>query len=325
MNASLTQQHCLFSAPYSFVPGLEEKYNRVLPTVFQEIWRREQVPYSTDFTVWVMNPGQNFIITEDVLDQLPGVRVLVTPSTGRNHIDLVVCQNRDIAVLSLLDDRPGLNSISASAEFTFLLLLNSLRRLDFAVGEVSEGRWRDREEKLRGHELSNKKVGLVGLGRIGSRMARYVQAFDAHPSYYDPYVENPNVHRFANLEALFSASDVVCICCTLTEETTGMIDRNLISRLRNGASLVNTSRGEVINESDLYRILQERPDLRVALDVLANEVRGTHLDSPLRRLHQNGQIVITPHIAGVSVESQEKAAMTALGLLERHYLKSGNL
>lgn len=308
---------CLFSAPFSFMPDIQKDFQAVIPTVFREIWDKGELKPDPVLTAWVMNPGQHFVIDDEVLNLLPNLDVLVTPSTGRNHIDLVACGRRGIPVYSLLDDRDALDTISASAEFTFLLLLNTLRRLDIALQEVSARRWRKREHLMRGRELSGKKVGLVGFGRIGHRLARYCIAFEAEVVYHDPYVEDEEFQAYS-LEELFSQCDVVCICCTLSPETTGMINRSLLMRLREGACLINTSRGEVINEQDLVAVLETRPDLRVGLDVLAGEVTNAHLASPLLEMHDRGQIVITPHIAGATVESQTNAARIALWLLKNH-------
>lgn len=313
---------CLFSAPFAFIPGLTEAYGAVLPTEFREIWKRDGLRANPNLVAWVPNPGQGFVIDDAVLDLFPALRVISSPSTGRNHIDTAACQRRGISVYSLLDDRSGLETISASAEFTFLLLLNALRRLDTAVGEVHAGRWRDREDDLRGNELYGKSVGLVGLGRIGRRMARWCHAFDAQVAYHDPHVDEPSLPR-KNLPELFATSDIVVICCVLTDQTRAMVGRDLLERLRPGAVLVNTSRGEMIDEQALAAVVRERPDLRVVLDVVCGEVTSTQFESPLISLHKEGRIVVTPHIAGATVESQRKAAMIALGLLRRHMAQSG--
>ncbi len=308
---------CLFSAPFEFLGKLVEAYQSLIPTIFKEIWRRQELSPAEDLTAWVVNPGQLFVIDEAILDLYPSLSVLVTPSTGCNHIDLEACTRRGVSVYSLLDDRAALVQISASSEFTFLLLLNTLRRLDVAIQEVSAGRWRDREERLRGHELQGKRVGIIGLGRIGQRLAHYCIAFGARVSYFDPYVTS-DVYPTESLEELFSRSEVICLCCRLTPETTGFINHSFLERLKWGACLVNTSRGEVILEQDLADVLSKRPDLRVGLDVLAGEVTHQQKNSPLLAYHQRGQIVITPHMAGATVESQTKAAKTALELLRRH-------
>ena len=288
-----------------------------MPTRFQEIWDRDELTPDPGLTAWVVNPGQRFVVDDGVLALYPALRVLVTPSTGRNHVDARACASRGLSLLSLLDDRGGLEEIAASAEFTFLLLLNTLRRLDVATREVSDRRWRHREDLLRGHELSGKLVGLVGLGRIGRRLVRYCAAFGARVVYHDPYVTEAALAS-RPLEVLFEECDAVCVCCALTAESERMITESLLARLKPGACLINTARGEVVDEKALVAVLAARPDLRVGLDVLGGEVTDSHLASPLLALHDAGRIVITPHIAGATVESQTRAARIALGLLRRH-------
>ena len=308
---------CLFSAPFAFLGDLRAKYDAVMPTVFREIWERRDTRRDPSVRAWVVNPGQGFVIDAGVLDEYPSLEVLVTPSTGTNHIDREACARRKVVLYGLLDDREGLEQIAASAEFTFLLLLTVLRRLDVGIAEVGLGHWRDREDLLRGHELAGKQVGLVGFGRIGRRLAGYCKVFGAHAAYYDPYVTEASIQGWS-LEQIFERSAVVCVCCALTVETHGMIGRNLLARLPPGGVLINTSRGEVIVEADLVAVLTKRPDLRVGLDVLSGEVRGTWRESPLLPFRDSGRLVITPHMAGATVESQQKAARSALGLLRRH-------
>lgn len=309
---------CLFSAPFAFLPAdLCDEYQATMPTCFREIWDRADLAPDPDLTAWIVNPGQRFVVDSDVLAFYPALRVIVTPSTGVNHVDVRACAGRGLPLLSLLDDREGLEEIAASAEFTFLLVLNTLRRLDFATREVSARRWRHREDLLRGYELSGKLVGLIGLGRIGRRLARYCAAFGARVVYHDPYVTTTSPAPRA-LDAVFDECDVVCVCCGLTAETQGMITETLLARLKPGACLVNTARGEVVDERALVAVLTARPDLRVGLDVLPGEVTDTHLASPLLALHDAGRIVVTPHISGATVESQSRAARIALGLVRRH-------
>lgn len=307
---------CLFSAPHHFLGGLRAEFERLMPTRFQEIWRREELHADPAVIAWVVNPGQQFKVDAAALQLFPRLSVVVTPSTGSNHIDLEACRARGVEVRTLLEDREELSEISASAEFTFLLLLNTLRRLDRAARVVSAGGWRTEEDPLRGNELQGKRVGLVGLGRIGKRMARYCAAFGARAIYHDPYARAEGAAS-VSLEELFSQSDAVCLCCGLTPETAGMIGARLLRRLKPGACLVNSSRGEVIREQELADLLNERKDLRVGLDVLAGETTGAHLNSPLLPFHRTGQILITPHVSGLTVESQSKAARISLGLLRQ--------
>jgi len=180
-----------------------------------------------------------------------------------------------------------LNRSEASAEFTFLLLLNTLRRLNVAVSEVSALRWRLREDLLRGLELRTKQLGLVGFGRIGHRMARYSEAFDTQIAQSDPYVSTQRWPAWS-LEEFFERFDAVCVCRRLTLETTGLIDQHFLSRLKTDACLINTSRGEAIVEQDLIGILRVRQETRDGMDVLVGEVTRSHNTSPLLELHDRG-------------------------------------
>lgn len=310
---------CLFSAPFAFLPGsLLQEYTSYLPTQFREVWTRDGLQPDETVVAWVPNPGQSFTIDDAALRLLPSLRIIATPSTGTNHIDREACAARGVQVFGLMDERPTLSAITASAEFTFLLLLNALRRLDVACDEADAGRWRMREDALRGHELWGRRVGVVGLGRIGERVARWSAAFEADVSFYDPYVEHPAFKR-KGLDEIFSSCDVVAICAALTDETRGMIGGNHVRSLPRGAVLVNTARGELLRETEVADALRDRPDVGAAFDVLTGEVRGEQMSSPLWELQRKGQAVITPHIAGATYESQTKAALGALRLLQRHH------
>ena len=225
---------------------------------------------------------------------------IATPSTGVDHIDLEYFIHAGVKVFSLLDDREALSEIRASSEFTFLAILMGLRRIDRVIGST------DRREPR--HELYGKRVGIVGVGRIGGNVMRWAQAFGAGVSFHDPYRAGFSL----TLEEIFAQCDIVVLTCSLTEETTGMIDKPLIKSLKQDAVLVNTSRGNVINEHDLVDILRQRPDLTFVGDVLSGEIDGTAKDSALWSLKN---AIITPHIAGHTHESIEKAHKIAETLL----------
>lgn len=315
----MTERLCLFAGPYAFFPELEGRYQAVMPTLFRSVCTREELFHDPRVVAWVTHTGQTFVVDDAALDCFPNLTCVLTSSTGNNHLDLAALKRRGIAFYSLLDDRAGLENIAASAEFTFLLLLNALKGLDSAVREVDAGRWRENEEAMRGHELQDRRVGLVGLGRIGRRMLRYCSAFGARVTYFDPYVDDPGVARATSLEGLVDASDAVVICCSLTAETRGLFGEDLLRRLRPGAALVNSARGEIVDEGALAKVMEARADLRVGIDVMAGEVTGTQFQSALIPLQRAGRITITPHIAGATEESQAKAALVVLGLLQRHF------
>ena len=149
---------------------------------------------------------------KEEIARYPGLRAIATASTGTDHIDLDACEEAGIKVYCLLDDREALAEIRASSEFTFLAILMGLRRIDRVIGTT------DRREA--GHELYGKTVGIVGAGRIGGNVMRWCSMFDALVVWHDPYRAGYSLP----LNEIFSMSDVVCITCSLTSETTHMID-----------------------------------------------------------------------------------------------------
>jgi D-3-phosphoglycerate dehydrogenase len=309
----------LFSAPHGFLSDPVQARYEALETRFLEAWHPDDLDDKHEEIAWVTNPGQHFIVDDAVLDRFPRLEIVATPSTGTNHLDLASCKRRGLRVFSLLDDRSGLEDISASAEFTFLMILNGLRRLDLGMQEARTGRWRSREDLLRGRELQGKTVGLIGFGRIGRKLAAYCRPFGCRVVYYDPHVPSPpheNAARVPDLREVWEASDVIVICCQLNEETQRMIRGDLVERCRKGALIVNTSRGEIIDENELREVLRRREDITFCADVVTGEVNDQHEHSPLMDLFRIGRIVLTPHIAGATIESQEKAAVITLEFLE---------
>lgn len=322
MTISGARGRVLFTAPVGFLStedvaafraGVERHFDQL---DFQEVWGPEDIPDTSGVAAWLCNPGARFTVDDAILDRFPDLEFLVTPSTGKNHIDVAACEKRGIPVRGLLDIREVLDTIRASAEFTFLHILMALRGPRLAFDEVSAGRWRQNEDGMRGSELIGKRVGIVGLGRIGGLVARWSTSFDAEVQYHDPYVDDTRYAK-VGLKELFATSDVVCVSCVLTDETRGVIDESLLRSLKKGAVLVNTSRGEMIDQKALEDLLAERDDLRVGIDVLIGEVTASQFASPLFDLHKQGRINLTPHIAGATVESQTKAAVGAFRLLEQ--------
>lgn len=309
---------CLFSAPNTFIDKTIFKSKKFI-FKFNEIWKKTDIKKKNFIiTSWILNPGQSFKIDTKILSFFPNLKILITPSTGVNHIDIESCKKKKIKVFSLLDDRKNLNQIRASSEFTFLLILNSIRRLDRAINEVDNNRWRQNENILRGDELYGKSVGIIGLGRIGSNLSKWLKIFGAKVSYCDIKKKNNNIKK-RSINFIFSKSKIVCICCSLNKDTYNLINLSKLKLLKKKAILINTSRGEVINEKDLIYFLNKRKDVFFSTDVLSGEINGTNLKSKLLNLHKQRRVIITPHIAGASNESQTKAAQISVNLLQKNF------
>ena len=202
----------------------------------------------------IVNPGTDVFLGEQYFKQYKNLKVVGTPSTGVNHLDIQYLKDRDVKVKCLLDNRDVLENIHASAEFTWLHIMNAFRKFLPAVERVKY--WRDdhNEKFLRSNELAGKTIGIVGLGRIGRKIAKYATAFGMKVIYYDPYVSSYQYNRAFYLTSM-KESDILCISCYLTEETTGLISSGVLDDFKDGLIVVNTSRGEVVNENYIYDLI----------------------------------------------------------------------
>jgi D-3-phosphoglycerate dehydrogenase / 2-oxoglutarate reductase len=256
-------------------------------------------------------------IDEEVLASAARLRFIVSPTTGLDHIDRSAAENLGITIISLLGDDDFLRSVPATAEHTWALLLSLTRRVPFAHRSVMDGDW-DRDS-YRGHDLAGRRLCIIGCGRVGERVARYGQAFDMAVGAFDPYrtrVWPGGVERFDSLNEALAWADVVTLHVPLTPATTGLMDAAGFARMRPDALLVNTSRGAVIDEQALLTCLAAGSLGGAALDVVSGEVGG-HPPSPplLAYAREHGNLIITPHIGGATVESMHRTEERVVDVL----------
>ncbi len=247
-------------------------------------------------------------IDREVLDAGRRLRVVTTATTGLDHIDTEYAREKGIVVLSLAGETEFLRSIAATAEHTWALLLALLRRVPAAVDSVRAGGW-DRGA-YRGRELDGKRLGILGLGRVGQMVARYGLAFNMRVATYDPYIRGvpEGVGEADSLVKLLHGSDVLSLHVPLDSRTRGMIGTAELTALPAGAVLLNTSRGELVDEEALVDALERGHLAGAALDVVCHErspeKRQAQCLLSYARSHDN--LLLTPHIAGATAESMAK-------------------
>jgi D-3-phosphoglycerate dehydrogenase len=243
-------------------------------------------------------------IDSKVIDAGRHLKAIVTATTGLDHIDVAYAQSKGIAILSLRGEYEFLRSIPATAEHTWGLLLALLRHIPAAHQSVLAGEWN--RDRFRGRDLAGQTLGILGLGRIGEKIARYGTAFGMRVVAFDPYRKNwiDGVERCASQAELLRRSQVFSIHVPLNDSTRNLIGREELKLLPYNAVLVNTARGEVIDETALVEALENGQLAGAALDVLCDERSEARLASPLvayARAHNN--LVLTPHIGGATLES----------------------
>lgn len=243
----------------------------------------------------------------------PKLRVIGRAGVGVDNIDADAATKRGIVVMNT----PGANAV-AVAELTIGLMLALGRKLPQANASMHEGRWE--KKSLLGAELRGKKLGILGLGRIGLEVARRARAFGMEIVGHDPYVSlaiaRENGIRLATVEELFAESDYLTLHVGLTPQTTGIVNHRSIATMKKGVRIINCARGELIVEADLAEALKSGQVAGAALDVFTQEPPK---ESPFFALEN---VILTPHVAGSTAEAQEAVGIQ-IALQVREYLKFG--
>ena len=252
-----------------------------------------------------------FFITKELLDKTPDLKLIVTCTSGFDHIDLNETQKRNICVMFT----PEANTTSA-AELTWSLLLACNRSIIKADATLKKGLWA--REPFLGTELSSKTLGLVGLGRIGKKVATYANAFGMNVLAFDPYVEaSAFVESKAtrvSYEEILKQSDILSFHVPATQETKNMFSQSQIEYIHPELILINTSRGSVINEDDLVKALQDKKMKYAALDVFAKEPLN-----PNSKLLNCPNLILTPHLGAYTDEAFLKASFEASQYVQQFF------
>ena len=255
------------------------------------------------------NPNQQTYKIDKELLNKTNVSLINTCSTGMNHIDVTYCDSAGIKIYSLTKDYELINDLPSTSELAFGLLLDLMRNITLSNNTTKENKSWDYLPFV-GQQMKDFKVGIVGYGRLGKMMAKYCKAFDAEVYIYDPYSDESNVRE---LDDLFQICDAVSLHVHVSNETKYMIDYDLLSR--NVKFLVNTSRGEIVNETDVIRALKEGKLWGYGADVIEDEF-GDVKDSPFFDLDNSKlNCIFTPHTGGMTIQGQTKAYKWAVNKL----------
>jgi glyoxylate reductase len=234
-------------------------------------------------------------IDDETLDLFPNLKIVANYGVGYDTVDVEACAARGVVVTNT----PGVLT-AATAELAFALLLAVRRRIVAGDRAVREGRWRGgwADPDFLGRDVSGSTLGIVGLGRIGRAVADLAAAFGMRVIHHSRRSDGED---WRNLDQLLAEADAVSLHVPLTPETRGMLDAERLALLRDGACLVNTARGQIVDEDALVRELVSGR-IEAGLDVFAHEP-----DVP-RELVGLPNVVLTPHIGSATAETRE--AMT---------------
>lgn len=251
-------------------------------------------------------------ITEALLKQAPNLQVIITCTSGFDHIDLDATEKWGVTVMFT----PSAN-VESAAQLTWGLVLDCCRNITQGHRMMKAGEWN--RELITGIELTGRTYGVIGLGRIGSRVAEIAQAFGMNVVAFDPYQEDEVFERLQiprlSYEEVLKTADVISFHVPKTLETDHMLNRSHLEYIHRGLVIVNTSRGSVIHESDLCEALDAGWIRAVGLDVYEKE--------PLPRnskLLQSPQVVLTPHVGANTEDAFSKASQIAANKLTAFFI-----
>ena len=241
-------------------------------------------------------------ITEQVLSACPDIKLICVLATGYNVVDCKAAKKRGIPVCNVPD-----YGTSAVAQFTFALLLELCHQIGHHNSLVHQGVWTscptfcfwDTPQM----ELAGKTLGIIGFGRIGQAVAKIGNAFGMNILAYSrtEYEEGKILAQYVSLDTLLAKSDIVSIHCPMTPETAELINRNTLNKMKDGAIMLNTSRGGVLNEADVKAALESGKLKGAAMDVAS--VEPIPADSPLLTAPN---CILTPHMAWAPAESRQR-------------------
>jgi D-3-phosphoglycerate dehydrogenase len=260
-----------------------------------------------------------YIIDASFLDRAPALRILCSPTTGVTHLDLNELGRRGIACLNLRGETAFLDGIRATPEHAIGLILALLRNYRTAFLDRENDHW-DRD-RCRGFELAGTPVGLIGFGRVGRRVARYLEAFDARVGWYDPAVAGAEGagRPFDSIAELIAASRIVVLAASYRPGEPPILDRKLVEGL-SGRYFVNVGRGELVDDEALLAAIEAGRLAGCAVDVIANEFDGGSRERWLAAT-RFPNVIVTPHIAGATYTSmratEDFLARKLIGFLKK--------
>lgn len=239
-------------------------------------------------------------VTAEVIQAAKRLKVIGRAGVGVDNIDVNAATGRGIIVINAPDG----NTVS-TAEHTFAMLISLARNIPQAYQSLVQGKW-DRKRFV-GVELKDKRLGIIGLGRIGTELAKRAKAFHMDVIAYDPYLTQDRAEKIgikqASLDEVIQTSDFITVHTPLTKETRHLIDRQAFEKMKPGVRILNCARGGIIDEGALLEAVQTGKVAGAALDVFEKEPPGDH---PLLKLPQ---VIATPHLGASTREAQENVAV----------------
>lgn len=275
------------------VVGLNENVASFIKKQHYEILTEAQLNESNASEIEIIMSNGSGIVSKELLDKLPNVKLIDNFGVGYDGVDIEECKRRNIAVCTTL----GVLTDDV-ADLALALMLNVSRKVTYANNFIAEGKWELGKKPGLATKVSGKKVGIVGLGRIGSAVAQRACGFQMEIYYYDEFIENKNYTKVNNLIELASLVDYLIVCAAATEKNRNLIDSNVLMALGAKGFLINVARGSLVDEDALVYAIVNKQIKGAGLDVFAKEPFVP------KQLIGRENVVLTSHIASATIETR---------------------
>ncbi|MCK5258450.1 MAG: phosphoglycerate dehydrogenase [Thermoplasmatales archaeon] len=246
-------------------------------------------------------------VTKEVIDAANNLKVIGRAGIGLDNVDRDAAKERGVKVVNT----PTATSISV-AELALGMMFSAARRIPQASISTKSSKWE--KKKFKGFELYGKKLGIIGIGRIGSEMAKRAKALGMEVIAYDPYVKTSDYANIVDLDTLLKESDYISLHIPKTSETEHILDKTAFDKMKEGVVIINCARGGVVDENALYDAINDGKVRIACVDVFESEPAKDN------KLFDLEQVIVTPHIGAQTKEGQTRAG-TQIAELVRDALK----
>ena len=306
------KKRLLVITPISHIDGLEKLLKKYFKLDKIENPSNKQIfKIIQNYEIIFTNPNMSKVfLSQELLQKAKKLEIICTASTGTNHIDLSYAYKKKIKILSLRDKKKIINKISSTAEHALALMMSKIRNVYEATISVKKENWDYRP--FIGRQMNNLNVGIIGYGRLGKMMAKFLLPLVGKIFIYEKNFKIKNLNKKisqVSLKKLISNSDIISLHIHADEKNLNFINRNILNLMNKNVLIVNTSRGEIINEIDLVNFLKKNKDATYATDVLKGEITNKFESKIFKYSKVSNQVLITPHIGGMTSDAQKLAYM----------------
>jgi D-3-phosphoglycerate dehydrogenase len=309
--AAIMKENLLVITPIKHINGVYEQLNKHFKIYYYPDFNEKDIDQLTikEFYAIYTNPNKSKVrIDKKIIGKISGLKYIVTASTGTNHIDKKLLRKSKIKLISLTKDLKTIRTISSTAEHAFALTLNAIRNIDCASKSVLNGDW-DYLPYV-GRQMNKLNILIIGFGRLGKMYHKYAKAFGSSIKVCDPFVQQNTKNKnicFVDLLDGVKDADIITLHVHHTKETEKMINKKLLKHCKDSVTIINTSRGEIVNENDIIAFLNKNSSSKYYTDVISDEIRSKSKNILLKENIKNTNIFITPHIGGMTLDAQEIA------------------